>query len=264
MNPLTMRSNRYLVTSFLAACFLFSCTKTTETYQTAHLSEYFPVQVGKYITYRLDSTVFTSFGTVTEVHSFQEKQVVDAQFTDGSGRASYRVLRYTRDTAGTRPWAPAGSYSITPGDSTIEVNENNLRFIKLILPVKEGVTWKGNRYLPDDPFSPQFGFNSNFGISDWDYTYGSVDSSVIVKGQTYNGVLTVYGIDDSFNADRNSTAVLNTSSIAYVNYMKDVYAKGLGLIDQQFILWEYQPPNTSTSSGYQVGFAVRRQIIDHN
>lgn len=265
MNPFTMRSKQlHLVTAALACFIFFSCTRETEQFQTEHLSEYVSPQVGKYITYRLDSTVFLNFGTVTEVHSYQEKQIVDAQITDAQGRPSYRILRFIRDTAGTQPWRPTGSYSITPTDSVIEVNENNLRIIKLALPIKQDFTWKGNHYLPDDPFAPLYTFNNDAGMGDWDYTYSSVGGSLTVKGQVYNNVLTVDAIDESFNANASNATVLNPSVIAYVNYLEDNYAKGIGLIAQQFIMWEYQPPNGANSAGAKVGFGVKRSIIDHN
>src|SRR4051812_34002609 len=101
------------------------CKRATEEITSEPLSDYMPLEVGKYITYRLDSTVFTSFGTNVEIHSYQEKNVVDAQFKDLLDRPSYRVLRYLRDAAGTGPWTQAGSYYITPAGQTMEVIEHN-------------------------------------------------------------------------------------------------------------------------------------------
>jgi hypothetical protein len=261
-----MRSNRLQFIAAVFACLVFfGCTQKIEEFTTPHLNEYLPLQTGKYITYRLDSTVFTNFGTVTAVHSYQEKQVFDAQITDALGRNSYRILRFIRDTAGTQPWAPTGSYSITPTDSVIEVNENNLRFIKLVLPIAQDNSWKGNRYLPDDAFGPLYSFNNDFRMDDWDYTYSSIDGSLTVNGQPYNDVLTVDGINSSLYADIDNFTVTDPSvSIAYVNYLQENYAKGIGLISQRFIMWEYQGPNATNTTGVKVGFGVKRRIIDHN
>jgi hypothetical protein len=128
---------------------LVACDKTTtETidgydYQPERLTELMPLVTGKYITYRLDSTVFTNFGSTTEIHSYQEKDVIDGQFKDASGRTSYRVYRYLRDTAGTTSWKSAGSYYITPLADRMEVvDANNLRFIKLISPLRKDFSWK--------------------------------------------------------------------------------------------------------------------------
>lgn len=265
MNPFTMRSKQLHLFAALLTCIIFvSCEKKTEQIETGPpLSDYLPLQVGKYITYRLDSSIFTNFGTQNATHSYEEKQVVDAKVPDASGRDSYRILRFLRDTSGTQPWTSAGTYFITPTDRTIEVIDNNLRFVKLVFPIKLDNTWKGNRYLPDEAYSSLYSFSNDFLMDDWDYTYSSVDGSLNVKGKTYNDVLTVDGIDEVWNADPKTFNVIS-DAIGYVNRVKDVYAKNLGLIYQEFIMWEYQPANASNPVGVKIGFGIKRSIIDHN
>ncbi len=105
---------RLLFWAFIPLLF-FSCDKQTlENFQNEPLSDYIPLQTGKYITYRIDSTVFTNFGRNEETHSYLVKHVIDAQIPDNLGRPSYRVFRYTNDTTASGPWIPTGSYFITP------------------------------------------------------------------------------------------------------------------------------------------------------
>jgi hypothetical protein len=266
MNPFTMRSKQLHLFTAALACFIFiSCEKTTEQIEPGPpLSDYLPLEVGKYITYRLDSTIFTNFGTQNATHYYEEKQIVDAKIPDASGRDSYRILRFLRDTSGASSWSPAGTYFITPTGKTVEVIDNNLRVIKLISPIKQDNTWKGNRYLPDEAYSSLYNFGNDFLMDDWDYTYSAIDGSLTLKGKTYNDVLTVDGIDEEFNANAETFNVISSSSIGYVNRIKDVYARNLGLIYQEFIMWEYQPPNASNPVGGKVGFGIKRSIIDHN
>jgi hypothetical protein len=117
----------------MKACFLillitsivtFSCTEEVEIFESDPVTDYIQLQPGKYITYRTDSTVYTNFGRNPEVHSYQEKHVVDATISDAAGRPSYRILRYLRDVAGTQTWRQSGSYLITATEQTIEVSEN--------------------------------------------------------------------------------------------------------------------------------------------
>jgi len=260
MNPFTMRSKQLnLITAVLACSIFWGCNRKTEDFTSASLSDYLPLQVGKYITYRLDSTVFVNFGGGVAVHSYQEKQIVDAQITDALGRTGYRILRFIRDTSGTQPWAPAGTHQIVPTDKTMEVIENNLRFIKLALPIIQDYTWEGNHYIPDDAFSSVYTFNNDRGMDKWDYTYSSVGGSMTVNGHTYNDALTVDGVDDSFNANETNFSAIDPTVYASVNYLQDNYAKGIGLISQTFIMWEYQP-----GAATRVGFGIKRSIIDHN
>jgi hypothetical protein len=48
------------------------------------------------------------------------------------------------------------------------------------------------------------------------------------------------------------------------NYSVEKYAKGIGLVYQEFLMWEYQPPNAANPTGARIGFGVKRSIIDHN
>src|SRR5258705_791206 len=146
---------------------LFSCNKKEE-YVTDKLSDYIVLTPGKYITYRLDSMVFTNFGRNTEIHKYQVKHVIDALITDNIGRPSYRVYVYIRDSAGLQPWQPAGNtYFITPLTDKMELIENNLRFIKMHLPIKDAFTWRGNTYLPTDPYGSLYNFSNDNDMVDW-------------------------------------------------------------------------------------------------
>jgi len=69
----------------------------------------------------------------------------------------------------------------------------------------------------------------------------------------------VYGIG---NANKNTATVIDSSAYASVSYMQDNYAKGIGLIAEEFIMWDYQPPNVSNPG--KRGFGIKRSIIDHN
>src|SRR5687768_8279507 len=133
----------HFVFTALTAVLLFSCKKS-EDFTSEPLSDYLPLQPGKYITYRLDSTVFVNFNTVSETHYYRERHVIDQVVPDALGRPSYRVFRFLSDSSGSLPWAPAGSYFITPTEKTVEVIENNLRFVKLSLPIKQDFTWNPN------------------------------------------------------------------------------------------------------------------------
>jgi hypothetical protein len=121
----------------ISSSFLFSCNEKEELV-TESLTDYMPLAAGKYITYRLDSLVFTNFGRTTEIHKYQVKHQVDALITDNLGRPAYRVFRFIRDSAGLQPWQPNGSYFITALADQVEISDDNLRMIKLHLPIIAG------------------------------------------------------------------------------------------------------------------------------
>jgi len=200
---------------------LFSCTKKTEVFQTEALSEYVPLSTGKYITYRIDSTVFTNFGRATEIHSYQVKHVIESQITDNLGRPSYRVLRYLRDTSGTQAWAPAGSYFITELFDQVESVEDNLRFIKMHAPIKNDFTWKGNKYLNSNPYNSLYSFTNDDDMDTWDFYYQNTNDVFKYKQQTLTGVAKIVQIDERFALDTsdviaNKVNILQNSDATYI------------------------------------------------
>src|SRR6187397_1498439 len=102
-----LSASRLVLLAFASSLF-FSCNEK-EDFTTEALADYMPLSVGKFITYRIDSMVFTNFGRSTEIHKYQVKHQVDALITDNLGRPTYRIFRFIRDTAGTQPWQPAGT-----------------------------------------------------------------------------------------------------------------------------------------------------------
>lgn len=263
MKPLT----KFCLSITILSSLFFSSCNEKETLTTDALTDYYKMTPGKYITYRLDSLVFTNFGRNTEVHRYQIKDVVDAQITDNLGRPAFRVFRYIRDSTGTQEWQPAGlTYSVTLLNNQVEVSENNLRFIKLHLPITDGYTWKGNKYLPTSncptatgPYCQLYNFSNDDNMPDWDYHYDGGLSTFSYQGKNYTDVLNVEQVDESFN-------VPITIPTAYASRSRSVekYSKDIGLVFRQYELWEYQP-NTGGSGGpYKTGFGITMWMIDHN
>ncbi len=248
---------RFLLLPLITGLFILGCTTEKEDLQVETIPEYLPLQVGKFITYRLDSLVFTQAGRSEEVHYYEEKNVVDAQISDNLGRPAYRVFRYLRDTSRTQPWRTAGSYFITPLTNSAEVIEDNMRVIKLLAPIAAGKTWKGNRFLPSEPFGTKFNFSNDDAMGDWDFVTESTQDTEIFGGELLTDVVTVTSIDESLNAP-----VRDAGSYGARSFSTEKFAEGIGSVYQEFIMWEYQPNSGGTP--YKIGFGIKRSMIDHN
>jgi hypothetical protein len=244
----------------------FSCKKQSDDFTSEAINDYLPLEVGKYITYRLDSTVFLNFGKKKEVHSYQVKYEVSAQVTDNLGRPAYRIYRYIRDTAETNSWAPDNTFYITPLESQIEYTEDNLRFIKLHLPIKDGYSWKGNMYLPDEPYAALFDFQNDNNMQGWDYYYdGEPVSSETINEQTYTDVLSVK-YDEIPDANLTDTIPMTEPFVVERSYSMEKYSKSVGLVYREYTMWDHQP-NPTQGGGFDPftnGFSVKMWMIDHN
>lgn len=229
---------------------MISCTKENANFSLEPVTDYFPLQVGKNITYDLDSTIFTNFGQNKIVRHYQAQYRISAAVTDNLGRPGYTIDRYLRKDS-TQQWAIDNVFTAIPTGKSIELIQDNLRFIKLTAPVKDGYSWLGNSYLPEDPYRSYAFANAAF-MEDWNYTYEDVNSPVSIGSMDFENTITVFELSDS-------TGNPQTTQYAEKTYSIEKYAKSVGLIYKEFIHWEYQ----ATDQTYK-GFGERLSIIDHN
>lgn len=244
---------KYLIGLFFISLFFISCKKEKDNFTSESVNDYYPLQVGKYITYDLDSTVFINFGQEDTIISYQVQDRVDAQITDNLGRQAYRIIRYIRqDTS--EDWAANNTFMAVPAGNSIEYVENNLRFLKLEMPIKQDFSWKGNSYI--DTYS----VNSDVKyLDDWDYIYDSLDVPLTINSLTIDSTIKVSERDEFLGQDPS----IPGTQYAEKTYALEKYGKGIGLIYREFLHWEFQGGQSGVP-GYFVGYGVKLSITDHN
>lgn len=241
------------VIGFAFIIFLFaSCKKENATFITASVNDYYPLQVGKYITYDLDSTIFTNFNQTLTVRHYQAQYRVDEQITDNLGRQGYTIYRYLRQDS-TQNWTIDNVFTVFPTGKSIEYIQDNLRFIKLMEPITEGFSWKGNSYLAFDPYRSYVFANPAF-MEDWNYTFQDVNAPSTIGSKTFENTIIVFEVSDSTGDPK-----IQGTQYAEKTYSIEKYAKDVGLIYKDFIHWEYQ----GTDNTYK-GFGEKLSIIDYN
>jgi hypothetical protein len=244
---------RIFVAILLLVCF-GACKKQVEEVNLTTISEYSPLAVGKYITYNLDSLVFTNFGTQEAHRLYQVKYVVTDSLLDNIGRKAFRVVRFIRSSAA-NPFLPDNTFMALNTGNSFEFVENNYRYIKLVQPIEDDYTWKGNSYI-DATSSNALNY-----LEGWDYTYEKVAQQPSAPLDTLNlgkNTITVNQIDYSFGLPVNLTTTYATR-----DFSKEVYAKGIGLVYRKFIHYVYQG-NVSTGIRTYDGGGVTLRMIDHN
>lgn len=245
--------SKYFISSFLMVLLFASCKKQSETFTTPSVTDYYPMQEGKYITYNLDSTLFINFGQTKTVIRYQAQDRVDAQITDNLGRPSFRIIRFQRKND-SQPWVASNTFMVTPTENSLEYSENNLRFIKLRLPIVPDFSWKGNKYI--DTYSGNIDVRY---LDDWDYSYDSVGMPLTINTLSIDSAIKVLERDEFLGQDPS----IEGTQYAEKNYSVEKYGKGIGLIYREFLHWEYQGPQPG-KPGYYTGYGVRMSIIDHN
>lgn len=108
-------------------------------------ADYFPLQGGAYIVYRVDSTWYDDFSQDTIQHIFQVKERCDTLFETAEGKTAMRIERFYRDNASGEWSTPRIYWAYTENEYAVKAEENRL-YVKLQFPVKKGTTWNANRF----------------------------------------------------------------------------------------------------------------------
>jgi hypothetical protein len=122
-----MRINFTLLVIF--AVFLCSCEKKPNEIPPIDYS-YFPVTVGHYVIYDVDSVVYDDFATTDKKREFhfQIKEVIEGKAQDNEGREIQTAERF----------------------------EHNKRYINLVFPASVNKSWKGNSYTQDEQWDYKY------------------------------------------------------------------------------------------------------------
>jgi len=211
----------------LIAC--FSCHKSIEIPPDFGY-DYFPGTTGGYIIYDVDSISYRQLPTIDTVYyKFQVKEKVDTQYTDNEGRPTLKIIRYKKIYNDTIPysqmsWEFQDVWAANITKTTAEVVEENVRFVKLIFPVKKNATWNGNAQNT---------------LGQWDYKYSEIDAGASVGGI-------------SFEKTARVTQKYFLSAINKQNYYER-YAKNVGMIYRIIEDYDYQDGNGNANPGHIYG-----------
>lgn len=233
--------------------FFAACKKESEQLQITPISDYAPLAVGKYVTYNLDSLVYLNFGATQAHHFYEVKYLTADSLKDLLGRKAFRIVRYIR-TLPNGIFTPDNTFVAVNTGTNFEFTENNLRYLKLTLPIKNDRTWKGNSAIDVTSVGSDLQY-----LADWDYTYSEVNQPKKVGTFNLANTITVKEIDESVNLPVIPAGQPNQTNIASRDYSQEIYAKDIGLVQRDFIHFEYQ----LAFPGY-IGYGVKMVMVDHN
>ena len=195
-----------------------SCEKESENLGLPPISSYYPLQVGKSITYKLDSTVYLNLGTTKEIRSYIIQDRIDAIINDNVGRPSYKVKRMLRNNIDTTKWQDLTSYLVTVADKQLELVDKNLRFIILKEPIRDDFEWKGNSFINTISF-PEIQF-----LDQWKYKYQNVGKPLLLNGQTFPETISIIQQVDTLGSPQNKSFYYE------IIIAKEVYAKNISTL----------------------------------
>ncbi len=249
-------SLKYFLCSLSVLLLLFACKSKTvlEDFQLDYGYDYFPLEIGKYWEYSVDSILFDTTGmgvVIEETSSFLREEVVDT-FRDNKNRLVYTIERFYRPDEMTVWTVQSVSYALLDG-TQLEVVDNNLRYIRMVFPLEDGEIWDGNQFIDPTTMITIKGELLEI-FKGWNYEIESLGEVDVIDNVTYDEVLSIT------QAASENVIELRESS--------EKYARGIGLIHREMRILDTQCisgcEGLAWESKAQKGFTLVQSLIAHN
>lgn len=106
--------------------------------------DYFVLSIGHFVSYNVKETQY-ALNQPAKTVTYQLREVVEQAFIDETGKASYKIVRYTRAN-GRQNWQVENVWTARTDMSGAVRTEENMPYLKLIFPFEEQKTWDGNAF----------------------------------------------------------------------------------------------------------------------
>lgn len=237
---------------------LLACGRETELFEADLGHDYFPLEVGRAWEYQVDSITFDPSVSGTGVDSIRilAREEVKDFFIDHAGDTVFRVERFERPDE-TQSWQIRKVIALSRNARQAVRTEDNLRFIKLVFPLREDTRWDGNVHIDPTRFVIVAGELLDM-FKNWDYRIADI-------GKPFsNGIL---NFDDVVMVSLSD----NENQIEYRS-ANEVYARNIGLayMEQQILDTQCrvccngdfaQCASLSWPAKAEKGFIVRQRLM---
>lgn len=194
-----MRKPFYLILAIVI--FILSCSKDEEVIAPEIAYDYAGLEVGKYVIYDVDSLTFDDFTLTIDTVSYQIKEEIDSKFTDLEGEEAFKIIRYRKDHD-TLSWVLIDVWSSKITATNFQKTEENIKYVKLIFPIKLDKIWDGNS------------MNNN---TQQDYEFTVVDQTETIGGNVLDSVLTILQYE-------------SPEKLLAPELFEEKYARGIGMV----------------------------------
>lgn len=167
--------------------------------------EYYPLSEGQTWIYQVDSTSYLPFSADSVHYTFQRKNTVLKTIVDPAARLIYEIEQMQRRDSNFE-WIYQKTFFVFKDRVMVEQNEDNIKIVPLVFPVKQNKSWDGNQL-------------NNKGAQA--FVYKEVGKARWVNGNFYPESFKVRQMDDS----------------TFFDQFRDIeyYAKDVGLIYREHI-----------------------------
>ena len=246
---------KYFLLIFSCLCIVFVSCDETEDFVLDTKEAYYPLEIGKYITYSVDSIRYSSAsggGTNIDTSTFQWREMVVDTFRDSANRLVYEVERMRRNNP-SQSWSLVNVLAVTKTAEKIEWVENNRRFVKMFFPLKLEDTSNVFQYFDELELVAVNGEVIE-AFKGWEYLVDELDVPSSVNNFSFDSTSTV--------------SYANSENVIEIRLAKEQYAKNIGLVAKEYLILDTQCISDCIGMSWEEkaeqGFILRMKMIDHN
>ncbi len=247
-------ANFYPYILLMMAIGLFACSEGTET-EDLNIDfgyDYYPLEVGKYLIYEVDSITYNIEGSGVEIlnsKTFVREEIIDISI-DNEGDTIYIIERYERSTP-SDDWTIKDVWNTKKDDNRIERTEENIKLIPMVFPLREGVDFDATLFVDEDTEVIIAG-ESIKAFKNWNAEVQTVGLQDTVAGTTYPDVATIHHADDE--------------NLIEKRFSSSKYARNIGLIFKEE--WILDTQNLTESEPWETkaekGYILSQKLIEYN
>lgn len=221
---------------------------------------YFPLEIGKYIVYQVDSIIydFAPGGITRDSTRTLVREVVSDTLRDQTGQLLFTIERHER-MSDAEPWRLKSINTAARTATQAIRTEDNFRFLKLVFPLSRRSVWDGNIWIDKNREIEIAGERMRPFIN-WRYEVDSIDVQAMAGPFVFDSTLLVTEADDTNIIERRLSRVR--------------YAKNVGMVwREQWILDsqycnQVPPPADCETRPWELkaekGYILRQEILEFN
>lgn len=191
-------------------------------------SDYYPITLGQYRIYNVEEIDYNIASFDTSFYLLRETIIDSIQSAD---EVNYLIQR-DKQFQGSAVWEADSIWLVAKTDSYVKVTENNVPFLKLNFPVSLENNWDGNA------------FNTSSAIT---YYYTELQEPLV----------------DTVSLDDHIRVIIEDiqSTIVKQDERSEVYAKGIGLVEKDYLTLTFCSGSSCEEEGAIDGGRLLKQTL---
>lgn len=175
----------------------------------------YPIEVGSYWEYKLDSITYDNKGALVQEKSGYLRELVVEQSINSLNNDTIYVVEMSRKKNFSDSWISDKLIRIEKTSTSLNRVEDNLLFIQLLFPASLESSWDGTQFVEEDIIEIVEGESIDTYIN-WSYQILDTEASIDTNGETLSNLIKVQEAD-------NENGVNKRLSTAY-------YQEGVGMV----------------------------------